>query len=100
MAHPPRATHIVHIYHTVRSSFAVTADSDEEAIRQADALFPRAPIPAKPITPTYDVVGYLGTEDAEEVTARLIDHADDDEFANSVFLEEASISSEAGEFHA
>lgn len=88
--------YFVHIYHSVRSKFAVEAESHEEAMKKADELLPEA---CKRLE--YDRIGCVNTErdiardranlpiffethSAEEVTGYLVDELDDTEYQNSV----------------
>ena len=84
--------HFVHIYHTVRSKFAV--DAENHAIAKADALFPDSTIvrsgaaglvyPYMPLSDHQKVgVGYLCSEDAEERLGYLVDEVGDTEYANT-----------------
>lgn len=88
--------YFVHIYHTVRSKFAVEAASQEEAMKKADELLPEA---CKRLE--YDRIGCINTErdiardranlpiffethSAEEVTGYMVDELDDTEYERTV----------------
>lgn len=86
--------HFVHIYHTVRSKFAVDAENHADAIAKADALFPHSVIPTQGVmgmvTPAMELdlhervgTGYLLSEDANEVTAYVVDEVGDTEYVNT-----------------
>ena len=86
--------HFVHIYHTVRSKFAVDAENHADAIAKADALFPDSSIvrfgvaglvnPAMALSVHHQVgVGYLCSEDAEERRGYLVDEVGDPEYAKT-----------------
>ena len=91
----------VHVYHVVRSKFAVTADNQDAAMRVADELMGDAPsahlhIPGLVSATTFsadieDKVGdgFLYAEDAEEVTGYLVDEIGDEEYEKSQFYDPA-----------
>lgn len=86
--------HFVHIYHTVRSKFAVDAENHADAIAKADAMFPDSSIvrfgvpglvnPAMDLSVHQQVgTGYLCSEDAEERMGYLVDEVGDTEYVNT-----------------
>ena len=86
--------HFVHIYHTVRSKFAVDAENHADAIAKADAMFPDSSIvrfgvaglvnPAMALSVHQQAgTGYLCSEDAEGRQGYLVDEVGDTEYVNT-----------------
>ncbi|OUC53008.1 MULTISPECIES: hypothetical protein [Sphingomonadaceae] len=72
--------HHVHVYTTIRVKVAVTADDHTDAMRQAEAIVGRGVFPVRLLPHSAAV---LDAQPAEEITAYLVDEADDPEFENS-----------------
>jgi len=70
----------VHVYTTIRVKIAVTAEDHADAMRQAEAIVGRGIFPVRLLPNAAEV---LDAEPAEEITAFLVDEADDPEFENS-----------------
>ena len=91
--------HFVHIYHTMRSKFAVDAESHKDAIDKAQEIFLlSSPVRSGMmglVTPSMELdvhaqvgLGYLLSEDADEVTGFLVDEVGDEGHENSLFYDE------------
>lgn len=72
--------HFVHVYTTIRVRVAVTATDHADAMRQAEALVGTGIFPVRLLP---NAAGVLDAEPAEEITAFLVDEADDPEFEHS-----------------
>ncbi|OHT21615.1 hypothetical protein [Edaphosphingomonas haloaromaticamans] len=72
--------HHVHVYTTVRVKVAVIAENHADAMRQAEAIVGRGVFPVR-LFPGAAAV--LDAQPAEEITAYLVDEADDPECENS-----------------
>ncbi|MDF0490233.1 hypothetical protein PX554_19065 [Sphingomonas sp. H39-1-10] len=72
--------HHVHVYATIRVKVAVIARDHADAMGQAEAIVGTGIFPVR-LFPSAAAV--LDAQPAEEITAYLVDEADDPEFENS-----------------
>ncbi|MGK2910446.1 hypothetical protein [Sphingobium sp. UBA5915] len=72
--------HHVHVYATIRVKVAVTAEDHAGAMRQAEGIVGTGIFPVRLLP---NAAAVLEAESAEEITAFLVDEADDPEFENS-----------------